>query len=34
VLGFSEPRRVVQYRKLIADRATFDDALAFAAVHP
>jgi NADPH-dependent 2,4-dienoyl-CoA reductase/sulfur reductase-like enzyme len=34
VLGFSEPRRVVQYRKLIADGARFDDALAFAAEHP
>jgi NADPH-dependent 2,4-dienoyl-CoA reductase/sulfur reductase-like enzyme len=34
VLGFSEPRRVVQYRKLIADGAGFDDALAFAAEHP
>jgi NADPH-dependent 2,4-dienoyl-CoA reductase/sulfur reductase-like enzyme len=34
VLGFSEPRRVVQFRKLIADRASFDAALAFAAEHP
>jgi NADPH-dependent 2,4-dienoyl-CoA reductase/sulfur reductase-like enzyme len=34
VLGFSEPRRVVQFRKLIADHASFDDALAFAAEHP
>jgi NADPH-dependent 2,4-dienoyl-CoA reductase/sulfur reductase-like enzyme len=34
VLGFSEPRRVVQFRKLIADRADFDAALAFAAEHP
>jgi NADPH-dependent 2,4-dienoyl-CoA reductase/sulfur reductase-like enzyme len=34
VLGLSEPRRVVQFRKLIADRASFDAALAFAAEHP
>jgi NADPH-dependent 2,4-dienoyl-CoA reductase/sulfur reductase-like enzyme len=34
VLGLSEPRRVVQLRKLIADRASFDAALAFAAEHP
>ena len=31
VLGFSEPRRVMQYRRMIADRATFDAALDFAA---
>jgi NADPH-dependent 2,4-dienoyl-CoA reductase/sulfur reductase-like enzyme len=34
VLGFSQPRRVIQYRKLIADLASFDEALAFAAVNP
>jgi NADPH-dependent 2,4-dienoyl-CoA reductase/sulfur reductase-like enzyme len=34
VIGFSEPRRVVQFRKLIAERAGFDAALAFAAEHP
>jgi 3-phenylpropionate/trans-cinnamate dioxygenase ferredoxin reductase subunit len=31
VLGFAEPRRVMQYRRLIAERAPFDDALQFAA---
>ena len=31
VLGFSEPRRVMQYRRLIAERAPFADALQFAA---
>ncbi len=30
VLGFSQPRRVIQYRKMIAERASFADALAFA----
>jgi len=34
VLGFSQPRRVIQYRKLIAERAAFDAALAFAAENP
>ena len=34
VLGFSQPRRVMQYRRLIADRASFGDALAFAAENP
>ena len=34
VLGFSQPRRVIQYRKLIAERADFDAALAFAAENP
>jgi NADPH-dependent 2,4-dienoyl-CoA reductase/sulfur reductase-like enzyme len=34
VLGFSQPRRVIQYRKLIADLASFDEALAFAAANP
>jgi 3-phenylpropionate/trans-cinnamate dioxygenase ferredoxin reductase subunit len=31
VLGFAEPRRVMQYRRLIAERAPFADALQFAA---
>jgi NADPH-dependent 2,4-dienoyl-CoA reductase/sulfur reductase-like enzyme len=31
VLGFSEPRRVMQYRRMVAERASFDDALEFAA---
>jgi 3-phenylpropionate/trans-cinnamate dioxygenase ferredoxin reductase component len=31
VLGFSEPRRVMQYRRMVAERATFDAALEFAA---
>jgi 3-phenylpropionate/trans-cinnamate dioxygenase ferredoxin reductase subunit len=31
VLGFSEPRRVMQYRRMIAERASFADALQFAA---
>jgi NADPH-dependent 2,4-dienoyl-CoA reductase/sulfur reductase-like enzyme len=31
VLGFSMPAKVMQYRRLIAARATFDDALAHAA---
>ena len=31
VLGFSEPRRVMQYRRMISERATFDAALEFAA---
>ncbi|MGZ4737438.1 MAG: NAD(P)/FAD-dependent oxidoreductase [Acidimicrobiia bacterium] len=31
VLGFSEPRRVMQYRRMIAERASFDAALEFAA---
>ena len=31
VLGFSQPRRVVQYRRLIAEQAPFAEALAFAA---
>jgi 3-phenylpropionate/trans-cinnamate dioxygenase ferredoxin reductase subunit len=31
VLGFSEARRVMQYRRMIAERATFDAALEFAA---
>jgi hypothetical protein len=30
-LGFSRPRVVMQYRKLIAQRASWDDALAHAA---
>ncbi|HKA93022.1 MAG TPA: FAD-dependent oxidoreductase [Acidimicrobiia bacterium] len=30
-LGFSRPRLVMQYRRLIADRASWDDALAHAA---
>ncbi len=34
VLGFSAPRRVMQYRRLIAERAPFADALAFAAENP
>jgi hypothetical protein len=34
VLGFSQPRRVIQYRKLIAERAAFDAALEFAAENP
>ena len=34
VLGFSQPRRVIQYRKLIAERAAFDAALAFASENP
>jgi NADPH-dependent 2,4-dienoyl-CoA reductase/sulfur reductase-like enzyme len=33
VIGFSQPRRVMQYRKQIAERAPFADALAFAAEH-
>ena len=31
VLGMNRPRHVMQYRNLIAQRATWDDALAFAA---
>jgi NADPH-dependent 2,4-dienoyl-CoA reductase/sulfur reductase-like enzyme len=31
VLGFSEPRRVMQYRRMVAERASFDAALEFAA---
>jgi len=31
VLAFSQPRRLMQYRRMIAERATFADALAFAA---
>jgi 3-phenylpropionate/trans-cinnamate dioxygenase ferredoxin reductase component len=31
VLGFSEPRRVMQYRRMIAERASFEAALEFAA---
>ncbi|HEV8299132.1 MAG TPA: FAD-dependent oxidoreductase [Acidimicrobiales bacterium] len=31
VLGFNRPRQVMQYRQLIVDRASWDDALAFAA---
>ncbi len=34
VLGFSQPRRVMQYRRFIADSASFADALAFAAENP
>jgi NADPH-dependent 2,4-dienoyl-CoA reductase/sulfur reductase-like enzyme len=34
VLGFSQPRRVIQYRKLIAERTEFDVALAFASENP
>jgi len=34
VLGFSQPRRVMQYRRMVADRASFADALAFAAENP
>ncbi len=34
VLAFSQPRRVVQYRRMIADRASFADALRFAAENP
>jgi NADPH-dependent 2,4-dienoyl-CoA reductase/sulfur reductase-like enzyme len=34
VLGFSQPRRVIQYRKLIAERADFAAALGFAAENP
>lgn len=33
-LGFSQPRRVMQYRRMIADRAPLADALAFAAENP
>jgi NAD/ferredoxin-dependent reductase-like protein len=29
-LGFNRPRQVMQYRKLIAERASWDDALAHA----
>lgn len=31
VLAFSQPRRLMQYRRMIAERAPFADALAFAA---
>jgi 3-phenylpropionate/trans-cinnamate dioxygenase ferredoxin reductase subunit len=31
VLGFNRPRQVMQYRQLIAEGASFDDALTFAA---
>ena len=31
VLGFSEARRVMQYRRMIAERASFEAALEFAA---
>lgn len=34
VLGFSQPRRVIQYRRMIADHESFDAALAFAAENP
>lgn len=34
VLGFSQPRRVIQYRRMIAARDSFDAALAFAAENP
>ena len=34
VLGFTMPRRVIQYRRMIAERASFGDALAFAAENP
>jgi hypothetical protein len=30
-LGFSRPRLVMQYRKMIAERTSWDDALAHAA---
>ena len=33
VLGFSQPRRVMQYRRLIAEQASFDAALEFAAAN-
>ncbi len=33
-LGFNMARRVIQYRRMIAERATFDAALAFAAANP
>ncbi len=33
-LGFTMPRQVMQYRKLIAERASWDDALALAADAP
>lgn len=32
-LGFSQPRRVMQYRRMIADRESFSAAMAFAAEH-
>ncbi len=34
VLGFNMARRVMQYRRMIAERSSFDDALAFAATNP
>ena len=34
VLGFTMARRVIQYRRMIAERASFTDALAFAAENP
>ncbi len=34
VLGFSQPRRVIQYRRMIAAGDSFDAALAFAAENP
>ncbi|MGZ6911974.1 MAG: NAD(P)/FAD-dependent oxidoreductase [Acidimicrobiia bacterium] len=34
VIGFSQPRRVMQYRKLVSERASFAEALAFAAENP
>lgn len=34
VLGFSMPRRVMQFRKMIGERASFETALAFAAENP
>jgi Uncharacterized NAD(FAD)-dependent dehydrogenases len=34
VLGFTMPRRVIQYRRMIAERASFENALAFAAENP
>lgn len=34
VLGFNMARRVIQYRRMIADRSSFDAALAFASENP
>ncbi len=33
VLGFSQARRVMQYRRMIAEQASFDSALEFAAAN-
>ena len=34
VLGFNMARRVIQYRRMIAERSSFDAALDFASANP